>query len=288
MLRYGIVVDSGCDADVLENEASQNVGFEKVPLKIEVGATEFSDGAGFVPDDMITTLDTYHEKTSTASPSPGEWQDAFMKYDKVFALTITSALSGSHLSASIGKQMTLEKDNTKAVEVLDSLSTGPEMTLIVQKLSEYIAHGFDFADISQRIRAYMQRTKLLFVLESVDNLMNNGRVSKLEAALIRTLNIRLLGRASAKGQLDVFQKSRGKMKIFTAAVESMLSEGYCGGKVIISHCRNHEMADFIREKVIEKYHEAEVIIMKAKGLNSYYAEKGGVLIGFETGCAQRA
>jgi len=288
MLQYGIVVDSGCDLDTLEGEAAVNIGFEKAPLKIEMGKTEFVDGLNFDAETMLTALDNNHEKTSTAAPSPGEWQEAFMKHDKIFALTMTSALSGSHLSATIAKQISQEKNAVKVIEILDSLSTGPEMTLIVQKLSEYIIAGLEFADILQRIRAYMQQTRLFFVLESVDNLMNNGRVSKLEAALIRTLNVRLLGKASPKGLLDVFQKSRGKTKIFLAAIEAMIAEGYCGGKVIVSHCRNHEMAEYVKSKIVEKFHDAQVIIMKAKGLNSYYAEKGGVLIGFETGSVQRA
>ena len=287
-MQYGIVVDSGCDEDKITQVSLEDVGFDKVPLKIEVGTQEFSDGVGFDADPMLAALDSYRGKTSTAAPSPGEWLDAFTKYDQVFALTITSALSGSHAGATVAKQMALEKQPGKSIEILDSLSTGPEMTLIARKLGEYFAEKLDFTEICQRIHAYMARTKLLFVLESVDNLTNNGRVSRLEAAMMKTLNIRLLGRASDKGLLDVFQKARGKMKIFQNAVETMLTDGYCGGKVIISHCHNPEMADFVKDKLAEKYHDAEIVIMRSKGLNSYYAEKGGILIGFETGSAQFA
>lgn len=280
-MRYGIIVDSGCDADSIACYEDTDIFFKKVPLKIEVGTAEFSDGIGFDAKPMMEALAVYQGKTSTAAPSPGEWLEAFSEYDEIFAVTITGTLSGSYASAIVAKNMLLEQYPEKKVDVLDSLSTGPEMTLLANKLAEYIHSKLNFQEITSKIRMYMSRTRLLYILEHVDNLVNNGRLSKLEGKIVSVLGIRLLGIASLAGRLELLHKCRGQMKAYEKMVEEMFSEGYDGGKVIISHCDNKSMAEYIRERIAAACQTAEIIVMKAKGLNTYYAEAGGVLVGFE-------
>jgi DegV family protein with EDD domain len=285
-MRYGIIVDSGCDADSITCYNNEDLVFKKVPLKINVGSDEFSDAAGFDPEPMLDALEAYQGKTSTAAPSPGEWMEAFSDCDEVFAITITGCLSGSYGSAVVAKNMMLEKYPGKKIDVLDTLSTGPEMTLLVNKLAEFINKKFDFQDITAKIRDYMSHTRLLYILEHVDNLVNNGRLSRLEGKIVSVLGIRLLGKASNEGRLALLHKCRGRLKAYEKAVEEMLTAGYEGGKVIISHCRNKTMAEYVKGRIAAAFQTADIVVMKSKGLNSYYAEIGGVLIGFElpAGC----
>lgn len=280
-MRYGIVVDSGCDADSVERITGAEVPLEKVPLKIIVGEQEFLDGIGFDADTMLAALDAYTGKTSTAAPSVGEWREALSHYDAVFGLTITGSLSGSYASAEAARKILLEEGSDQQMEILDTLSTGPEMTMLAEKLAELIQKKLSFAEISERIHRYQDSVRLLYVLQSVDNLVRNSRLSHLVGRAISVLNIRILGRASTEGRLEILQKCRGREKAYERLVETMLEDGYRGGKVVISHCNNLPMAELVCSKIRALYQNAEIYVMKAKGLNTYYAEKGGLLVGFE-------
>ena len=280
-MRYGIVVDSGCDADSVERITGAEVPLEKVPLKIIVGEQEFWDGIGFDADTMLAALDAYTGKTSTAAPSVGEWREALSHYDAVFGLTITGSLSGSYASAEAARKILLEEGSDQQMEILDTLSTGPEMTMLAEKLAELIQKKLSFAEISERIHRYQDSVRLLYVLQSVDNLVRNSRLSHLVGRAISVLNIRILGRASTEGRLEILQKCRGREKAYERLVETMLEDGYRGGKVVISHCNNLPMAELVCSKIRALYQNAEIYVMKSKGLNTYYAEKGGLLVGFE-------
>ena len=280
-MRYGIVVDSGCDADSVERITGAEVPLEKVPLKIIVGEQEFLDGIGFDADTMLAALDAYTGKTSTAAPSVGEWREALSHYDAVFGLTITGSLSGSYASAEAARKILLEEGSDQQMEILDTLSTGPEMTMLAEKLAELIQKKLSFAEISERIHRYQDSVRLLYVLQSVDNLVRNSRLSHLVGRAISVLNIRILGRASTEGRLEILQKCRGREKAYERLVETMLEDGYRGGKVVISHCNNLPMAELVCSKIRALYQNAEIYVMKSKGLNTYYAEKGGLLVGFE-------
>lgn len=280
MKEFGIVVDSGCELDGVE--LPDNAGFEKVPLKIRIGEREFCDDSRIDMEEFLRTLTNYRGRTASAAPAPGEWAEAFRPYEKVIALPITGTLSGSCAGANAAVSMLAEEAPEKQVHVLDTLSTGPEISLLVQKAAELIRQKLDFSALREQLCAYHKKTRLLFVLESIQNLANNGRVSRIEARLMQSLRIQLLGRASEEGTLEPLSKCRGKLKTWQRLLEQMHAEGYRGGRVIISHCNNPEGAGKLRELLLERFREAKISIMRTKGLTSYYAENGGVLVGYET------
>ncbi|MDO4317329.1 MAG: DegV family protein [Lachnospiraceae bacterium] len=280
MKEYGILVDSGCELDSME--LPDNTGFEKVPLKIRIGEREFCDDSRIDMEDFHRTLADYRGKTSSAAPAPGEWAEACRPYEKAIALPITGMLSGSCASANAAVNMLAEEAPEKQVFVLDTLSAGPEISLLAHKAAELIRRKLDFAALREQLCAYHKKTRLLFVLESVQNLANNGRVSRIEAKLMQTLRIQLLGRASDEGTLEPLSKCRGKGRVWQKLLEQMHAEGYRGGRVIISHCNNPQSAKELRELLLERFREAKISIMNTKGLTSYYAENGGVLVGYET------
>jgi fatty acid-binding protein DegV len=123
------------------------------------------------------------------------------------------------------------------------------MTLLANKLAEFINKKFDFQEVTAKIREYMSRTRLLYILERVDNLVNNGRLNRLEGKIVSALGIRLFGKASSEARLALLHKCRGRLKAYEKAIEEMLAEGYEGGKVIISHCRNKTMAEYVKGRI---------------------------------------
>lgn len=281
-MKYGIVVDSSCDMKSLKAEAMKQIDFTKVALKLDIGDKEFVDDCNLNIEEFMEEMYAYKGKTGSAAPSPQDWFAAYEKSEYVFALTITGALSGSYASAKTALDMFKEEYPDRKIHLIDSKSTGPEMTLIAHKLTEYMELGMDFEEICTQIDTYVQSTHLLFILTSLENLIKNGRVSKLQGSIAGILGIKMLGIASTEGTLELLKKCRGKMTAYDKAIEEMLSRGYNGGKVVISHYIAPATAAYIEEKVKERYPDSSVEIMPTGGLCSYYAERGGILIGFET------
>ncbi len=278
MRNIKIVADSS--SDVFKREA---IAFSAAPLKIITTERQFVDDESLDVREMVDFLGKYKGKSTTSCPNPEEWLSAFGDADEVFCITITSSLSGSYNAAMIAKNQYEERAPEKRVCVIDSLSTGPEMLLLIRKIEELAAEGKSFDEISEEVREYQKRTGLLFVLESMKNLANNGRVSKISAKLAGVMNIRVIGKASDKGELEPLDKPRGAKMTQLKILERLDRLGYSGGRLHITHCLNAEAAETLREGVLSKFPTAEVSIDKCGGLCSFYAEKGGMLIGFEKG-----
>ncbi len=276
-MTYKIVSDSS--SDLLE---LSGVSFASVPLKIVNDEYEFVDDARLDVPKMVAALSAYKGKTSTSCPNVGEWLEAFGDAEGVFTVAITSNLSGSHNAAVQAGQVYMEEHPDRRVCCLDSLSTGPEMALIILRLRELIREGHDFDTIEKKIRDYMERTHLLFMLESVDNLARNGRVSPLIAKAVGLLGIRIVGKASDVGTLQQLHKCRGERKGLEALVQEMAGMGFAGGRVHVAHVCNEALGYTVRERILERWPTSEVTVIPTRGLCSFYAERGGVLVGFES------
>ena len=274
MIDAKIVVDSSANMATDSNVSS-------VPLKIVTQRKEYIDDAKLNVPEMVWQLQTYNGPSSTACPSPQDWLDTFDDKPYVFCIAITSNLSGSCNAANIAKaDYELEFPDRK-VCVIDTLSTGGEMELIAEKIQEWIEADFSFEEICEKVKDYQQHTGLMFMLESLQNLANNGRVNKVVAKAAGILGIRMVGRASDVGTLEPMDKCRGEKKALAALADHMVAMGYEGGKMRISHCMNPAAAETLRSNILAAYPTADIKIRPTGGLCSFYAEKGGLLIGFE-------
>lgn len=279
-MKHIIVSDSSCDIHSLDDLAP-NTAFSYAPLKIRIGEQEYVDDANLNPKEMVEAMYAYPGASSSACPSPEEWAAQFRRADEVYALTITSKLSGCYNSAVSAREMVLEESPDKKICLIDTLSTGPEMILLIQKLNSLVKEGLDFEHINTKIREYQKKTRLLFNLEHLDNLVKNGRISKVAAMVADVLNIRIVGRASDEGALELLHKCRGTRRSYACILKEMIQSGYSNGKVIISHCQNELGALALKEKIKEAFEQADIMILPTGGLCSYYAEKHGMLIGYE-------
>ena len=275
-MNFKIIADSSSDMLNLNG-----VPFDVTPLKITTDKKDYVDNNHLDANAMVNELYTYKGKSSSSCPNADEWFTAFGDAKYIFCVTITATLSGSYNSACIAKEMYEEKHPDRKVCVINSLSTGPEMRLIIEKLKELILNGNAYEDICHAIDMYMQKTGLIFILESMKNLANNGRVSHLSAKAAGLLGIRVIGKASDRGDLQPLDKIRGEQKSRCTLINRMREEGYWGGKVRIAHCQNLHFAESIKQCLINEFGNIDVDIYNTRGLCSFYAEKGGVLIGFE-------
>lgn len=276
MIDAKIVVDSSA------NMAADRSAVSSVPLKIMTEHREYIDDASLDTAAMVSDLRTYTGKSSTTCPSPHDWLDAFDDKPYIFCVAISSNLSGSCNAANIAKADYERTYPGRQVFVIDSLSTGGSMELIAEKLQTLIAEDLTFQEIAQRIQEYQKSLAILFMLESMRNLANNGRVSKIAAKAAGILGIRAVGKGSDTGTLQMLEKCRGEKKALSYLFQNMCEAGYVGGKVRISHCLNPEAAESLRERILALYPQADVQIRPTGGLCSFYAEKGGLIIGYET------
>lgn len=276
-----ILVDSACDLKEIENIA-EGISYHRIPLKILVGDEEFVDDENLDALKMMDAVYAYPGKTSSACPGPEDWAQHFREADESYVVTITSNLSGSYNSAMVAKQMVLEEDPTKKIYILDSLSAGGEMVLHTRKLYELVAQGTPFEEVCKIMDDYaVNHTRIVFMLYRIDNLVKNGRVSKIAGMAAGLLNLHMIGRATEVGTIESFGKARNKKKGAAIALEEMEREGYCGGKVAIGHCGNPDGVEMMREMISAKYGNIEFESIDMGGLCSYYAEKSGLMIGYE-------
>lgn len=273
-MNMKIVVDSSSNL-----AASQNVAV--VPLKILTDEREFVDDASLDTSEMLTYIEGYQGRSGTSCPNVGEWLEAFGDAEGVFTVAITSNLSGCHNAATQAAQVYLEQHPERKVCCLDSLSTGPELALIVEKLEALLAQGLEFEAIESQIRQYMTSTHLVFMLKSVENLAKNGRISSLVAKAVGFLNIHIVAKASDDGVIQQLHKARGEAKGLRLLVSEMENLGYHGGKVRITHCFNSETAQAFRDLLLAIAPDADITIAPSTGLCCYYAERGSIMVGFE-------
>ena len=275
-MNFKIVTDSAADIKELAG-----VPYESVPLKIITDEKEYIDDKSLDVVGMLSDLRKYKGKSRSSCPNSQEFINAFGDAENVFCVTITSNLSGSFNSATLAAKEYMTQHPDRNVHVIDSLSTGPENFLLIEKLAALINEGKDFETVKSEIIEYHNHTRLIFSLESMHNLANNGRVSPIVAKFAGLVGIRAIGRASDVGTLEMISKARGAQNAIKDIVSNMVGDGYKGGKVRIHHANNPQTAEMLRNKILESYPDSEVIIDVAGGLCSFYAEEGGLLAGFE-------
>ena len=279
-MTWKIVADSGCDYRQLVTPAVDTT-FVSVPLKIQVADQLFIDDHHLNIDQMMETMYATSEASKSACPSPDDYLRSFEGGDNIIVVTITGTLSGSHNSAQLAKNIYLEEHPETNIHVIDSLSAGGEVDLFVDKLNELIGQGLSFEEVVQTITAYQEKTKLLFVLAKVDNLVKNGRLSKLLGTVVGLLNIRMVGEASETGTLELLQKARGPKKSLQAAYEELVKAGYSGGRIVMAHRSNEKFCQQLSDLILERFPQADIKILPTSGLCSFYAEDGGLLMGYE-------
>ena len=274
-VKYQIVSDSASDLSELAD-----INFSTVPLHIVVDGTDFADDARLSVPNLLDKLRSGKSST-TACPSPDDWITAFHDADRVFCVTITSGLSGSYNSAVIAKDIYEEKYPDRKVYIIDSLATGSKMVMLCEKLRELILAGHDAEEIYRQIKEYNEHCFLYFALASLDNLAKNGRVSPILAKGIKILGIRIVGTASTEGMLEPLSKCRGDRRSIPAIIEFMKEKGYQGGRVVITHNGNHEAAMELKRQLKTTFGTRSGEIHRTRGLCSYYAEPGSIMLAFD-------
>lgn len=277
MNNIRIVADSSCNILGLEG-----TDFISVPLTIRTNTEEFFDDASLDVDEMVNKLKVTTGRSYTSCPNVEAWEDAFGTEGDIIAFTITSSLSGSYNAACVAKDTCLEANPARRIHIVDSLSAGCEIELLIEKAAEEIKAGSDFDTVVSAVQSSQKKTHLLFALESMHNLAQNGRISKIVATMAGALGIRAVGQASSEGTLEMLGKCRGIKKTKDFILKEMERLGFKGGNVRIGHCQNADLATEMCNLIKKYFPNANVITYPLRGLCSYYVEQGGLMLGFDS------
>ena len=276
-MNYKMVSDSS--SNILTMDTPH---YASVPMKVR-GDREYVDDTSLDLAQMVEGLKNHKGTSGSACPSVGEWLEAFGDADMVFCTTMSKGLSGSYNSACQAAAAYMEENPGKQVHVFNTLSAGPQQAFLNEKVLELAGQGLDFETIKEKAQEYYKNTHILFCLESMMNLARNGRTSMAVAKIAGMLGIRVCGDVKA-GMITPVHKPRGAKKATQTLLDMMIERGfYDGAQLRIAHCFGQQQAQDLADATLVKFPNARITIEPTTALCSFYAEAGGLMIGFEGG-----
>jgi DegV family protein with EDD domain len=277
-MKYKIVVDSCCE---LPESLKNDERFEIVPLNLKVGNIyDKEDDDNFNQREFLDAVAACSECPKSACPSPERFMQAYVtEAEHVYAVTLSSRLSGSYNSAVLGKNLYHENHGDKDIYVVDSKSAACGETQIAVKIMELEEQGLGFNEITEKIEEYVKNLNTYFVLETLDTLRKNGRLSRVKAFVASTLNIKPVMGAEDGTILQIGQgigMKKGLAKMAEAVIKDAVNPEI--KRLMITHCNNIKGAESLKKQILEKINVKEAVIMDARGVSSMYANDGGVIV----------
>lgn len=273
-----IIVDSCCD---LTPELAEKLRADTVSLTLMLGEQEYRDDENLDLPDFMVKMKNCTERVGSAAPAPGEYASAFINAGRAFAVTLSSKLSGSYASAKTGQEMAREA-GVNDVYVFDSKSAASAEVLIAIRIRELLDQELGMKEIISKVEHFISEMKTYFVLENHDNLVKNGRMSKLADRLLGALNIRLIMGADENGQIALYSKARGEKKMLERLVSLIGDSGRKTeeSNLVISHCNNESMAQKLCDAVKKSFRFKNIFIVPTRGISSLYADDKGIIMAF--------
>ena len=276
---WHLVSDTACDLFTLEGGEGK-MDFTTIPFSIRIGGKEYIDDENMPVDEMLEANESHAEMAQTACPSPETWREKFSAPGPVIAFTISSALSGSYNSACTGRNMVLEEEPDKQIAVIDSKATGPEEAMLIWRARDLILEGKSFEEIEKELNAAAESIHTSFALASYHNLIKAGRVSRLKGFIAGHLGFWGIGIGDEQGEIAIRGKARGSKSMVRFLVEEISKVGIAGKQILISHCQNLKDAEALKKALEAAHAGIEVLVQAARGLDSFYAEREGLIVGY--------
>ncbi|MEN6596118.1 MAG: DegV family protein [Clostridiaceae bacterium] len=276
-MDYQIVADSCCD---LTPEMKAEMNVISVPLTMTLGSDSYTDDEALDLPQFMAAMKACKERIGSAAPAPGMYYDAFSGSEESFAVTLSANLSGSYSSAMLGKS--LAEEDGRSVHIFDSKSASAGEVLIVVKLYELLRNGLPKLEIIERIERFIKEMKTFFVLDNVDTLRKNGRLSKIAGTIVSVLHLRPIMGADGEGHISLYSNAQGWKQALKKLADTIEASGKPteGEQMVITHCNNPSMAEELKRVIEERYHFSEILVLPTRGLSSIYANEMGVIIAF--------
>lgn len=277
-MDYKIVIDS-C-GELLEQWKTDE-HFESVPLVLTVGGENIVDDETFNQEEFLKKTAASEECPKSACPSPERYMRAFdCEAERIYAVTLSSELSGSYNSAVLGRNLLLEEHPGKKIHVFNSRSASVGETLIAMKIEECEKAGLSFEEVVRTVENYISGQNTFFVLENLDTLRKNGRLSGVKALVATALKIKPVMGSTEEGTICQLDQARGMNRALVKMMEQLISKtSDSENKVLaICHCNCPERAQMFKEAVSEKMKLAQVVVLNTAGVSTMYANDGGIIV----------
>lgn len=276
-MSYKIVIDS-C-GEFLE-EWKKDRSFESVPLTLNVGGETIIDDETFDQSSFIKKVADSPECPKSACPSPERYMKAYdCEADHIYVVTLSSELSGSYNSAVLGKNLFLEEQPEKLVHVFNSRSASVGETLIGMKIQECEEKGFSFDETVKKVEAYIEGQNTFFVLDDLETLRKNGRLSKVKSLVASALKIKPVMGSTPEGTICQLDQARGMNKALVKMVQHIVEKAEDSEEKVlaISHCNCKDRAELLKNALLEKINVKDVVILDTAGVSTMYANNGGII-----------
>ena len=277
-MEYVIVMDS-CGERTAEMKKDERV--IAAPLTMQVDEYTIVDDETFDQADFLKKVAASPNSPKSACPSPDYYKEAYAKAEKrAYAVTLSGNLSGSYNSAVLAKELLMEERPEMQIHVFDSCSASIGETLITMKIQECEAAGMAFEEVVAAVDAYIQSMDTYFVLENLETLRKNGRLSNIKAFAASVLKIRPVMGATPDGQIIQLDQARGTNKAMMKMVDYVVAAAKDSkNKVLaVSHCNCPERGAMVRDAILQKIEVKDAILLDTAGISSMYANDGGVIV----------
>lgn len=277
-MSYKIIVDS---CGELTEEMKASGIYETAPLEIDVNGHHIVDDETFDQARFLKLVEESAECPKSSCPSPERYMEGYhCEADRVYVVTLSAELSGSYNSAVLGKNLYTEEYGEKDIYVFNSRSASVGETLIARKIQECEEEGMSFEEAVKATEEYISEQKTYFVLETLETLRKNGRLTGLKAIVATALNIKPVMGATPEGMICQLGQARGVKKALSKMGEHILEEVKNAGEktLAISHCNCRERAEAVKEMLTSRMKFRDVIILDTAGISSMYAADGGIIV----------
>lgn len=277
-MTYRLICDSCTD---LPPEVLQDPHITKVPLSIQVGAETVVDDESFRQKELLQKMRAWPDAPKTACPSPSTYLERLIEDGDNYIVTLSAALSGSYNAAAQALSIYREEGGRANVHVFNSRSAVSGQAQIALLVRDLAGAGLPFAQVVEQVEAYISRMQTLFVLENLDNLRKNGRLTKVQALVTGALRVKLLCGATRGGEIEKLGQGLSVRQTLARMVSRMAADpGHAGRRLVIAHCNCPERAEHVRELVRQRCQFGEILIAPAGGIATVYADDGGIVVAY--------
>lgn len=277
-MSYKIIIDS-CGEFLTEWREDER--FESVSLTLNVGGETVIDDETFDQSSFLKKVAACPDSPKSACPSPERYMKAYdCQADHIYAVTLSAELSGSYNSAVLGKNLILEEQPEKKVHVFNSKSASIGETLIGMKIQECEEAGCSFEETVEQVEAYIEEQNTFFVLDNLETLRKNGRLSGVKSLVASALKIKPVMGATPEGTICQFDQARGMNKALVKMVQHIVdkTQNSENKALAISHCNCAERAELLKNALQEKLSVKRIVVLDTAGVSSMYANDGGVIV----------
>lgn len=277
-MSYKIVIDSCGELPAAYKEDAR---FESVPLTLIVDDEDIVDDDTFDQKSFLAKVAASPNCPKSSCPSPERYRQAFdCEAQHIYGVTLSAELSGSYNSAMLGRQLLSEEKPDKKIHIFNSRSASVGETLIALKIQECEEAGMTFEEVVTQVEMYIDSQNTYFVLENLETLRKNGRMSKVKALVASALNIKPVMGASSEGTILQRDQARGINKALVKMVSLIESEIQNAGmkKLAISHCNCLERAEMVRDAIRDRVQVQDILVLDTAGVSSMYANDGGIIV----------